>query len=141
MHFPRTTLLALLATASAPFAGLAVEPVDHCATMLGSLAVELRHARGLPPGQQTRFACPRRFHPLIGASRARILRALGPPDASDADRGWTYYFAGKQEQRPPGTARLLFSFDGSQQVNSVDCRRLRDLPAAPSAEAPEAAAL
>lgn len=122
----RTTLLALLATLSAAFAATAAEPVDHCATMLGSLAVELRHARGLPPGRHTKFACPKRFHPLIGASRERILRVLGPPDASDAERGWSYYFAGRHEQRPPGTPQLVFSFDAQQQVTAVDCRRMRE---------------
>ena len=122
----RSTLLLLLATVSGALAAQAAEPLDHCATMLGSLAVELRHARGLPPGRHTSFRCPKRFHPLIGASRERILRALGPPDASVADSGWSYYFAGRHERRPAGTPQLVFSFDAEQQVSAVDCRRMSE---------------
>lgn len=124
---PTFTLAVLLTVACA--AASAAEPVDHCATMLGSLSVELRHARGLPPGRNTTFTCPKRFHPLIGASRERVLRALGAPDARvprEADGGdaWRYFFAGRAAVRGPGVPALAFEFDASGQVRAVDCRRL-----------------
>ncbi len=121
------TLAALLPVACAGV--YAAEPVDHCATMLGSLSVELRHARGLPPGRNTSFTCPKRFHPLIGASRERVLRALGAPDArvgGEADGGdaWRYFFAGRGAARGTGVPALAFEFDPTGRVRAVECRRL-----------------
>jgi hypothetical protein len=54
--------------------------VDNCATVLGSLSVELRIARELPPGSAAPTSAPKRYTPLVGASRERVLRALGTPD-------------------------------------------------------------
>ena len=101
----------------------AAEPVDNCATVLGSLSVELRIARGLPPGRKTSFSCARRYTPLVGASRARVLRALGTPDRNGEDGGWSYFFAGRHAERPAGTPELVFHFGGEDVVESVDCRR------------------
>jgi len=100
--------------------------------MLGSLSVELRYARALPPGKLTSFVCPKRFQPLLGASRERILRSLGTPDASSPDHGWSYFFAGKYSERGPGTPELVFNFDDGQQVSAIDCHRLA-APAPPPA--------
>jgi hypothetical protein len=130
----RNLLLAAIATAFVSGTALAAEPIDNCATMLGSLSVELRYARALPPGRATSFVCPKRFQPLLGASRERILRSLGPPDASSPDRGWSYFFAGKHAERQPGTPELVFSFDDSQTVSAIDCHRLAT-PAPPAAAA------
>jgi hypothetical protein len=118
---PRNFLCAVLLAAAA--AALA-EPVDSCATMLGSLSVELRYARTLPPGRKTTFSCPKRFTPLIGASRERVLRSLGPPDATAEDGGWSYFFSSRYGSREAGTPELVFRFDGAG-VNAVDCRRTR----------------
>jgi hypothetical protein len=114
---------ALLACVLVALSASAEEPIDNCATVLGSLAVELRYAHALPPGRHTSFVCPKRFQPLIGASRQRILRALGTPDLSSADQGWSYFFAGSHAEREPGTPELVFSFDEAQQVDAVECRR------------------
>jgi hypothetical protein len=114
---------ALAATLLAAAAARA-EPPDNCATVLGSLSVELRYARTLPPGRKTTFACPKRFTPLLGASRERILRSLGTPDATAADGGWSYFFASHYAGREPGTPELVFRFDGAG-VSAVDCRRTR----------------
>jgi hypothetical protein len=46
---------ALAATLCASLAAKAAEPVDNCATVLGSIAVELRIARNLPPGRKTSY--------------------------------------------------------------------------------------
>ncbi|MEO8159998.1 MAG: hypothetical protein ABI588_01160 [Arenimonas sp.] len=127
------TFLPFAASLFAAFAALAAEPVDNCATMLGSLSVELRYARALPPGRNTTFVCPKRFQPLVGASRARILRSLGPPDLNQPDQGWSYFFAGTRATRGPGTPELVFHFDAAQQVSGIDCHRLPVLAPAPSA--------
>ena len=134
MHSTFLLAIGIAAGALPAIAVRASEPVDHCATMLGSLSVELRYARALPPGRKTTFACPKRLQPLIGASRERILRALGPPDASSPERGWSYLFAGAFAERGPGTPELVFSFDAAQQVSAIDCRRLPS-PAPPPATA------
>jgi hypothetical protein len=130
--FAATSLLSAGAALAA-----AAEPVDNCATMLGSLSVELRYARALPPGRSTTFACPRRFQPLIGASRERILHSLGPPDLNRQDQGWSYFFAGARAGRGPGTPELVFGFVAAQRVSTIDCHRLPALappPAAPAGE-------
>jgi hypothetical protein len=78
------TLLSLALLASPALA----EPVDNCATLLGSISIELRFARQLPDDRRTTFVCPKDTSSLIGASKQRILNSLGPPDAvgsSDAD--------------------------------------------------------
>ena len=118
---PRSFLLAaMLAAATVAFA----EPVDNCATMLGSLSIELRYARALPPGRKTTFSCPKRFTPLIGASRERVFRSLGTPDATAEDGGWSYFFSSRHASRAAGTPELVFRFDGTG-VSAVDCRRTR----------------
>ena len=61
---------------------LLAETIDNCASLLGSIAVELRYARAQPPSTRTTFVCPKDTHSLIGASKSRILNALGPPDSS-----------------------------------------------------------
>jgi hypothetical protein len=138
------TLLSLALLASPAFA----EPVDNCATLLGSISIELRFARQLPDNRRTTFVCPKDTSSLIGASKQRILNSLGPPDAvgsSDgggsqnvggpndatgvADTGtlgtkWSYYFTSKRAgERGPGIPQLTFNFDGQQQVGSIDCHR------------------
>ena len=110
-------LLCLAAAASA------AEPIDNCATVLGSLAIELRFARGDAPGRKTTFTCAKRYAPLVGASRERVLRSLGPPDRNGEDGGWSYFFASRHGERAPGTTELVFRFDGVGQVAAVDCHR------------------
>lgn len=126
----------LLAAALGALAGLAQGAgvtsgaIDNCATLLGSLATELRIARNLPGGARSTFACPREreARPAIGASRERVLRALGPPDRTGVDDTgamlWTYAMASRLG--PPtlpgrGIAELRFHFDEAQQVRLLDC--------------------
>ena len=118
--------VAALFCAQAAFASaFGDEPVDNCATVLGSLATELRIARALPPGRKTSYYCARRYTPLVGASRQRILRSLGPPDSTAEDGTWSYFFAGAHSEREPGTPQLSFRFDEAGGVASVDCQRTR----------------
>jgi hypothetical protein len=122
----RPALPALAATLlCAALAVPAAEPVDNCATVLGSLSIELRFARELPPGRRTTYSCARRYTPLVGASRERILRSLGAPDRTAEDGGWSYLFAGRHEEVPAGTPELVFRFGGEGVVESVDCRRTK----------------
>jgi hypothetical protein len=117
-------LTALLATLLVFATGaLAGEPVDNCGTVLGSLSVELRLARALPPGQRTSYYCARRYNTLVGASRERVLRALGPPDRNTEDGGWSYLFVSRHDAVVPGTPELVFRFGGEGAVEAVDCRR------------------
>jgi len=106
------------------------EQVDNCASVLGSISVELRVARSLPPGRRTTFSCPRDTQALIGASRQRVLNSLGTPDATGHAGGgitsveWSYFFASSAEGRgEAGIPELVFSFDDQQQVSSVRCQR------------------
>ena len=102
----------------------AAEPVDNCATVLGSISIELRFARELPPGKKSKYACAKRYLSLVGASRERILRSLGTPDRTGDDGGWSYFFTGRYGGGiPTGTPELVFRFGGEDAVESVDCRR------------------
>jgi hypothetical protein len=107
-------------------------PVDNCSSMLGSLSVELRIARALPADRRTTFTCPRHTDPLIGASRQRVLNALGTPDATgNADgRGsnlWSYHFSarGTDSGLAVGTPVLSFQFNDRLEVSAVYCERSR----------------
>ena len=124
MQAPRPIVFAALAATLCAGMAAWAEPIDNCATVLGSLSVELRYARALPPGRKTTFSCPKRFTPLIGASRERVLRSLGPPDTTSPDGGWSYFFTSRHESRAVGTPELVFRFDGAG-VAAVDCRRTR----------------
>lgn len=117
----RSFLLACLLAAGA---AAATEPVDNCATVLGSISKELHWARALPPGRKTTYACAKRYTPLVGASRERILRSLGTPDLTGADGGWSYFFSSRLGERAPGTPELVFQFEGGE-VSAVECRRRR----------------
>jgi hypothetical protein len=106
------------------------EPVDNCASLLGSISVELRVARGLPPGRRTTFTCPRDTTALLGASRQRILDSLGTPDATGNIGGsvpaveWSYFFSSSADEHgAAGIPELVFSFDDLQQVSSIRCQR------------------
>jgi len=108
----------------------AAEPVDNCASLLGSISVELRVARGLPPGRRTTFTCPRDTSALIGASKQRILNSLGTPDATGNIGGsvpaveWSYFFSSSADGHgQAGIPELVFSFDEQQQVSSIRCQR------------------
>jgi hypothetical protein len=117
-------LLALLAATSVP-----AEVVDNCASLLGSIGVELRYARQLPAGARTTFSCPRETAVLVAASRQRVLAALGSPDetttAGDvAGASWTYWFGPRPragEARPGGQPGLRFDFDATFAVQAVAC--------------------
>lgn len=119
----------LLGAASAAGAAPAAEPVDNCASLLGSLSVELRAARALPPGRATTFRCPREWQAraAIGASTQRVRAALGPPDRSETDAGggtrWVYRFASRYGPAPGPVPELAFRFDATQAVAGVDCAR------------------
>jgi hypothetical protein len=117
MRLMLATLLLTVAT------GVVAEEVDNCATVLGSLSIELRFARELPPGGRTTFTCARRYTAIVGASRQRVLRALGPPDQRAEDGGWSYFFLSRHDELAPGTPELVFHFGGEDQVASVDCLR------------------
>jgi len=111
-------------------AGLAVaeEPVDNCASLLGSISVELRYARTLSPSTRTTFLCPRDTSALLGASKQRILNSLGPPDAqtSSPSATWSYDFAPEPDGTyPAGVPELRFEFDDRQQVGAITCQRTR----------------
>lgn len=116
-------MMALVATSA--MAG----SVDNCSSMLGSLSVELRVAHSLAPSHRSTFTCPRDTRALIGASRQRVVNALGAPDATGAVEGglkfWTYYFSGdgRTGSWAPGTPRLSFEFDEHLNVASVSCER------------------
>jgi hypothetical protein len=118
--------LRLLSPALLLAAGLAAagEPVDNCATVLGSISKELHWARALPPGRKTTYACAKRYSALVGASRERILRSLGTPDSTGAQGEWSYFFASRLGERAPGTPELVFGFENGA-VSTVDCRRTR----------------
>jgi hypothetical protein len=136
--FVRIFLLGLALIASPVIA----ETIDNCASLLGSISVELRYARNLPAERRTTFVCPKDTKALIGASKDRIRNSLGPPDATGGDdrprdatgaeegvtvaTRWAYYFTGKQTgERGPGIPELSFNFDEQQQVVSIDCQLTR----------------
>ena len=107
-------------------------PVDNCSSLLGSLSVELRIAHALPSNRRTTFTCPRRTEALLGASRQRVLNALGTPDATgDGDghgsRLWSYHFSGRGSGAglAAGTPVLSFQFDDRLEVSAVTCERSR----------------
>lgn len=121
----RMRLLLGLAVLASP---VNAEPIDNCASLLGSISVELRFARTLPTSTPTTFVCPRDSTALVGASKQRILNSLGPPDAtvntgdSTAEASWTYFFSSAPAgQRGSGIPELSFDFDGQQRVESVRC--------------------
>lgn len=129
-HWPVALLGAVLAIAPA----FAEEVVDSCASLLGSIGVELRYARHLPQGVRTTFVCPRDTAALVGASRERILKALGTPDASaralegEGVLAWSYFFGpapARDQDRDPHQPELSFRFDAAMNVASVDCRQRR----------------
>jgi outer membrane protein assembly factor BamE (lipoprotein component of BamABCDE complex) len=125
---PALLLGALLASATAR----PEEPVDSCSSLLGSLGVELRFAHRLRESERTTFVCPRETRALVGASRQRVLNALGSPDASDRPQdaagalAWYYYFGPApraNEERDPRQPELRFDFDPSMAVAAVHCRQ------------------
>jgi hypothetical protein len=118
-----TAALSFLLAGGLATVAVAADPIDNCATVLGSISVELRIARDLPPGKRSSYFCAKRYTPLVGASRERVLRALGTPDRNVEDGGWSYVFASRHGEVPPGTLELVFRFGGEGLVESVDCRR------------------
>jgi hypothetical protein len=129
MRTPRRILLAAALAAATTLA--MAEVVDDCASLLGSIGVELRYARQLPRDHRTTFTCPRNTQPLLGASRERVLAALGSPDATqvpeDGDgMAWDYWFGPKPaegETRRTGEPGLRFTFDALFKVRAVACPR------------------
>ena len=108
------------------------EPIDDCASLLGSISVELRVARALPPSTRTTFTCPRDTGSLLGASQQRIVNALGTPDISDhgasgnSAASWSYFFTGARAgERGAGIPQLSFDFDENLLVTSISCQRTR----------------
>jgi hypothetical protein len=118
-----TAALSFLLAGGLATVAVAADPIDNCATVLGSISVELRIARDLPPGKRSSYFCAKRYTPLVGASRERVLRALGSPDRTGADGGWSYFFASRHGGVEAGTPELVFRFDGAGQVEAVDCHR------------------
>ena len=127
-------LVALAAAGTALAGGVVGDTVDNCATLLGSLSTELRIARAQAPGTRTSFTCPREREAgaALGASRERVLRALGTPDRTGVDAGgatlWVYAFASTYGPPAPGgrgTPELRFHFDAAQQVTLLDCEYVR----------------
>ncbi len=114
------------------FVVAAQEPIDNCASLLGSLSVELRYARNQSPSARTTFVCPRDTRALLGANKQRIVNSLGPPDLTGAvqqagsSAAWSYFFGPKPEASyPPGVPELRLEFDGQQRVANVSCQRTR----------------
>lgn len=111
------------------FVVAAQEPVDNCASLLGSLSVELRYARTLSSTARTTFVCPRDTKALLGANKQRIVNSLGPPDITGAvehegSSAWSYFFGPRPEAGyPAGVPELRFQFDAQQRVNNVSCQR------------------
>ena len=121
-------LCSLLAGLLLASLAIAQEPVDNCASLLGSISVELRYARTLAPSIRTTFQCPRDTSALLGASKQRILNSLGPPDAQTTGPAatWSYFFAPEPDATyPAGVPELRFEFDDRQQVGAVTCQRTR----------------
>ena len=145
MPAPRTTMhrsrpaarprvLAALAACALAAGAACADVVDNCATFLGSLSRELRYAHALPPGTRSTFQCPREreTRTAIGASRQRVLNALGTPDesghAEDGAMLWTYVFAsslGGPPERTGGAPVLSLRFDGEDQIEAIDCAYAR----------------
>ena len=108
------------------------EPIDNCASLLGSISVELRVARSLPPSTPTTFTCPRDTGSLLGASQQRIVNTLGTPDLSDhgasgtTAASWSYFFSGARDgEHGAGIPELTFDFDERLLVTSISCQRTR----------------
>ena len=109
----------------------AAEVVDNCASLLGSIGVELRYARQLPRDARTTFTCPRSTSALLGASRQRVLAALGTPDetaaaSNGAASAWSYWFGpppAAGATRNAGQPGLRFDFNERFEVLSVSCQR------------------
>lgn len=108
------------------------EAIDNCASLLGSMSVELRYARTLPADTPTTFVCPKDLRAVHGASRQRIVNALGAPDLSttsapDGPPGssrWSYHFASAHGDRlARGVPTLSFDFDQNQNVVEAACER------------------
>ena len=106
--------------------------VDSCSSLLGSLGVELRFAHRLSESERSTFVCPRDTSALVGASKQRVLNALGSPDATarpdDGEGGlaWYYYFGPKpaaNQDRDPRQPELRFDFDPAMAVAAVHCRQ------------------
>ena len=114
-------------------ATLGAQEIDNCATLLGSLSRELHIARALAPGQHTTFTCPREreARAAVGASRQRVLNALGTPDQSSrSDNGatvWTYAFRSRlaHSDERGGGPELSFRFNVLDQVAALECHRSR----------------
>lgn len=115
---------------------VAAQEVDNCATLLGSLSRELHFARALAPGQRSSFTCPREREAkaAVGASRRRVLNALGTPDWSghsdDGEVVWSYSFRSRLDRetdavRLAGAPELSFRFNALDQVAAMDCRLTR----------------
>ncbi len=147
---PRAAMLLCLLLFGA--AGVAAQEVDNCATLLGSLSRELHIARALAPGQRSTFTCPREreARSAVGASRRRVLNALGTPDRNDrADDGatvWSYSFRSRLDRdsdsdsdadsdsnraqdrghdRVHGDPELRFRFNALDQVAALECHLAR----------------
>lgn len=131
MRQPNLRIIAAALALVLAATGFAQEPVDNCSSLLGSLSVELRYARKLSNSDRTTFVCPRDTKALLGASKQRIVRSLGPPDltAAGADglpAAWFYYFGPKPAGAyPAGVPEMRFDFDSQQAVGSVSCQRTR----------------
>ena len=122
----------VLAGLLAPPAVMSEDVVDSCSSLLGSLGVELRFAHRLSASERTTFVCPRDTQALIGASKQRLLNALGPPDASghpedaQGELAWYYYFGPApraNEDRDPRQPELRFDLDPAMAVAAVHCRQ------------------
>ncbi len=127
-------LASVLATVLASTMAASQEPVDSCSSLLGSLGVELRFAHRLQPSVRTTFVCPRDTTALVGASKQRVLNALGPPDVTgrpddnEARLAWYYFFGpapAANEDRDPRQPELRFDFDEAMAVAEVHCRQHR----------------
>ena len=119
-----TTVVFMLALPTS----MVAQGIDNCASLLGSIAVELRYAHALPTSSRTTFICPRDTSALIGSGRQRILDSLGPPDATAAgddaqgQSSWSYFFTGDRSAgRAPGVPELVFTFDEGAKIVAIRC--------------------
>ncbi|CAN5206189.1 hypothetical protein BH11PSE14_BH11PSE14_15500 [soil metagenome] len=138
--FPAPRAAMLISLLLLGTSAVAAQDVDNCATLLGSLSRELHIARALAPGQRSTFTCPREreARAAVGASRQRVLNALGTPDrnhhAVDGATVWSYAFRSRLDRdgdgdhdhdRVHGDPELSFRFNALDQVAAVECHLAR----------------
>jgi hypothetical protein len=63
-----------------------------------------------------------RRHPLVGLGRAEVAELLGPPSATPAGFGTSYYLGPINHPFREGKSWLVLSFDAAERVTSLEVR-------------------